>query len=273
MSKANIPVTKGVAPRFRGIPAVDEGDPGSLWNTVKALVEIVETLVGQRGDTRNKAILLNDLLDDSTDPLKRPELEGIHNYLRADDHLALSPSAYTEDPHKQYWHKALDPAYARLRIATDTGPFSAGQTIKPWLLGPPLPFHTSVDAPNGAMTIAGIRQLGVYGVYFSATILGTAGATYTFTLHVDGAPTTIVLSTTLGTQQTIAALAGSTLLETSKAASRTIEWRLTTATSTCTIKNAEFAISRIAPLRLYFPEAKTGDIHGYNNGFTTGFAT
>lgn len=273
MSKANVPVAKGVAPRFRGIPAVDEGDPGSLWNTVKALVEIVETLTGQRGDTRNKAILLNDLLDDSTDPLKRPELEGIHNYLRADDHLKVTAPSYTEHPHKQYWHKALDTAFSRLRIASNTGPLNQGAILKPWLVGPPQPYRASADGVNGVIALTGADKWGVYAVSLALTFTGTAGVRYEFTLRINGASSTVVAGTTLGTQQTTASLAYTSLVETPTVNTVNFDWALTNASSPCTITSASFSLFRIAPLSGYLIEAGVAKLHGFTNGFTTGFQT
>ena len=67
--KANIPVFQPLPKRFRGIPMPESNNVDSLWATVEALKEVVEVLIGERGDSDLSALLIRDY----NPPIEEPE--------------------------------------------------------------------------------------------------------------------------------------------------------------------------------------------------------
>lgn len=71
--KANIPVFQPLPKRFRGIPMPESNNVDSLWETVEALKEVVEVLIGERGGGELSALLHRDY----NPPVEEEEPENV----------------------------------------------------------------------------------------------------------------------------------------------------------------------------------------------------
>lgn len=236
---------------FRGIPAANRDDIGSLYQTVEALIEVVETLSGARGQGPGSSILLSDLLNHSDDPMKRVQLEGIFNYLRAnrfadwtDDHVAIVPT--TKDPHPQYWHKVLDPAGGSMTINSSKA-FTAGQTIAPWDSFPVAPYQITGNLTAGAWGVDGTaRENGIYLMSIYLDLSGGNRAEHTFDFYVDGVPTGNPFRLLFGNQQTDGMFSWSGLVTINTNQPANVTLRNVTASAPFTVVSADWSLHRIA---------------------------
>jgi hypothetical protein len=236
---------------FRGIPAANRDDIGSLYQTVEALVEVVETLSGARGQGPGRGILMADLLNHSDDPMKRVQLEGIFNYLRAnrfvdwaDDHVAVVPP--DKDPHPQYWHKVLDPAGGSMSIYSAKA-FTAGQTIAPWDSAPVAPYMIAGDTLVGAFTVDGsARMNGVYAMSIYLDLSGGNRAEHTFDFYVNGVPTGNPFRLRFGNQQTDGSASWNGLVTINASSPAEVTFRNVTASDPFTVVSADWSMHRLA---------------------------
>ena len=102
-----VPTEKLSVDNIRGVPEPVETIE-SLQQSVAAMKELLETLLGLRGG----------------------EGGGLVGYLDRvlDDHTRLE-SPYKTHPHPQYWHKIVDAGFGAISINTEQGLFSGGDII------------------------------------------------------------------------------------------------------------------------------------------------
>lgn len=269
---ATVPVATEERYRYRAIPPTTEGDLAAVWGAIDALREVVEVLVGVRGDTRGRAVIIDELLADSDSPLKRPEREGISSYLRRTEHQTVKGPSYAEDPHQQYWHKALDPAWARMRASSTIGPFTAGDVIKPWAVPTsPAPYHIVADGTLGTLTNPSLFYTGVYAVFLTLPLInGISNGAYDFRLFSDGVAYGSIFPVRVGDQQTRQTSSFATLIDSRSAG--VLDLRCVAASSTFNlIAGTMFLVYRISPLPGTITSSELIPSSSFTNGFTTGF--
>jgi len=236
---------------FRGIPSAHRNDIGSLYQTVEALVEVVETMSGARGLGPGRSVLLDDLLRHSDDPHKRIQLEGIYNYLRANtfadwtkEHVSFDPT--TKDPHPQYWHKELDPAGGAMAINTSKA-FVSGDAIAPWDGFPVTPYQIEGNLSAGTFGVDGTaRENGVYLMSIFLDMTGGNRAEHIFDFYINDIAVGNPFRLLFGSQQTDGILSWTGLVTINASQPANVSLRNVSATDPFTVLSADWSLHRVA---------------------------
>ena len=113
-----------------------------------------------------------------------------------DRHLDITPPDYIEDPHQQYWHKVLDPAWMHLHFEDFNTPKTVtnGQIITNYTGNIVSDWQLTSDPVAGTVVISdtGLKpQTGVYHFSVSGYLAAEKNSSYVITMYRDGAPTVL----------------------------------------------------------------------------------
>ena len=210
----NVPVAQPRVPRFRGIPEPLNQDTTTIFNTVTALKEVVETLAGERGDESNAAVLFRHLFPEG---VAGDDANLFDYYLRRDTHLALDGPLYLDHPHPQYWHKVIDFACAHLYFQNATPIIlSNGQVFSPFDADALTPWQLVTSPAAGTITIQSNSEYPVTGVYqlsLTGVAEGLANTDYILAMYKDGVATPVLVPAFLKGQSTSMTVAWSGVVD------------------------------------------------------------
>jgi len=107
------------------------------------------------------------------------------------DHTALTPPLYHDNPHPQYWHKTLDPAWASMFFENFTTPKTVlnGNAVTNWDGNVVTDWRIASDTTAGTIVIdAGsvLQEIGYYYVSISGFFTGSQNTSYVLSLYKDG---------------------------------------------------------------------------------------
>jgi hypothetical protein len=260
---AAVPVATRRHFRHRSIPAAISKDEDSIYATVDALREVVETLVAQRGDPTLAAVLRGDF-----DPPLTSDILTATNHMRV-----VEP--YSEHPHPQYWHHALDPAWSEMYITEDTGPFISGDTILPWLEGDVSAYRITHDATLGEATMPADGGMYMFMITMTARNVGGGGThVYDFDIFENEFPTGHDFHIALGIQDEFDSTSWQFLLFIAPNVGATYTIRCTGATDAFVVEDAQWTIFRYSPAPGSLgPGYPAGIILSVDDGFNEGFWT
>ena len=162
------------------------------------------------------------------------------------DHVALTAPDYKEDPHYQYWHKVLDPAFFSSTIANPLS-FIQGDTLAPWTSDID-PYGIQFNQTTGEATFAADgTDNGIYslGVYFD--VAGDSRGSYTFDFYVNGVPAGINFRLLFGNQQADGHITWVKLISVNVTEDTAIKIVCTSATGGFDITTADWSMHRISP--------------------------
>lgn len=167
-----------------------------------------------------------------------------------DVHTTITPPLYLEDPHQQYWHKVLDPAFAHMHYQDwDAGQtLTNGQVLGNYTGNAHSDWQLTSDLVAGTITVDtdGIKpETGVYSISVGIVAEGTANTTYGITLYRNGVPGALAIPIVLKGNATVGSgsISGTVFIDVAS----TIDIRLDTGTG-LTILQANLSLHRISPV-------------------------
>jgi hypothetical protein len=232
--KSILPPPKATPYRYRAIPEPGK-DAQELLQTVSALKEVVETLIGQRGD--GGKVLTTSGVDEHIRP----------GTLIRDDHLDWTPPFGTENPHPQYWHRVLDTAGVSFYLSTPQAG-AAGSPIGPWDGYTVNPYGLTVDLATGRVHFDGTDSSnGVYVFSVYMEITSTQSSNFVFGyFDSQGNSANLSFLVDLGVQQTVGIVSWTHLATIDITTPGWFELRCVSATAPFTVTSARTSAHRVA---------------------------
>ena len=180
-----------------------------------------------------------------------------------DTHLSLAPPDYHDDPHPQYWHKILDPAWAHMYFEdfANTKALTIGQVITQWT-GNVVNDHQITSNPTTGTIVldsSGLHsELGMYAISITGFVEGSANQNYVVSLYNNGTATAIRMPVIFAGTATSSSIAWSGIAAIS--ANATLDLGLESASGgSLNIYNINWSMHRVSPIA-----GATGvDISGY----------
>lgn len=113
-----------------------------------------------------------------------------------DTHTTVNPPLYLENPHEQYWHKILDPAWGTMHFQDFTTPKTVtnGQIVTNWTENVIGDWQVVTDLVNGTITFDSsgvLSELGYYYLSISVFLEGAQNTSYALSVYMNGAVTGI----------------------------------------------------------------------------------
>ena len=164
-------------------------------------------------------------------------------------HTTTTPPLYLDDPHEQYWHKMLDPAFAHMYYQDwDTGQtLTNGQVLGNYTGNVHSDWQLTSDLVAGTITVdnVGVKpETGVYLFAVSVIAEGMSNNTYGLTAYRNGVPGALAIPIVLKGNATVGSgsFSGTVFID----VPTTIDMRLDTGTG-LTILQANLSLHRISP--------------------------
>ena len=231
------PVTRETTPyKYRAMVQPVSKDIDSIYETVDALKENVETLIGLRGDSSGHALLLGGTAAGEAG-----------DFLTRTEHLAFLPP-YKQNPHPQYWHMIHDPAWSEMYITEATGPFSQGDMILPWLEGDSSAYRIVKNAAAGTLQYPLDGGMYVVAVTLSISHTTSGAETTTFDIYRDGVPTDHDIQISTSTQVPINSASFTFLIPSEVGAGATYSIGVLETTDPVEVIDAQWTVFRYSSL-------------------------
>jgi hypothetical protein len=170
--------------------------------------------------------------------------QGVWRRLLDDRHLEAPLE--TQDPHPQYWHKAIDAAGVALSITAPLA-LTAGAQVTPWDTVS-VPDYQVGALLDGTITLGGSDAAnGLYLMSVYLQVQAAVLAQLSFDITVNGVSDGRVLHLNLGVQQTKGALSWTSLVAVNTDAPAALQLRNVAASGPYTVLSAVWSCYRVAP--------------------------
>ena len=177
--------------------------------------------------------------------------DGAWHELLDTRHNTLTPPGYLDDPHTQYWHKVLDPAFAHIYYQDwDVGQtLTNGQALGNYTAKAHDDWQLISDLVAGTITVDTVSSVksetGVYAFAMSIVAEGDANNTYAMTLYRNGVAGVLSVPIILKGNATVGqgSVSGTTFID----ETTIVDMRLETGTD-LTILQANLSLHRISPI-------------------------
>ena len=206
-------------------------------------VELLDSTVADTPDAEH-----NDWLDRTKHAINTIIIQ-IRRWM--DTHTTITPPQYLEDPHPQYWHKVLDPAFAHIYYQD----WAVGQTLTN---GQALSNYTAKvhddwqlisDLVAGTITVDTTGtvkpETGVYAFSMNVVAEGSSNNTYGMTVYRNGVPGNLSIPIVLKGNATVGqgSMSGTVFID----EAMVVDLRLETGTG-LTILQANMSLHRVSPI-------------------------
>ena len=177
--------------------------------------------------------------------------DGAWHPLLDEKHVALTPPLYEDNPHWQYWHKELDPAWAHMFYQSVESPLvlNQGDTIQGYTSNALYDWQLTSDLANGTIVVdssGGYSEVGTYQMSISGYADGANNADYVITLYANGAPTAARLLYRVPGNATSFTLSWSGVVHIGEIS--TLDLRLEIATAALSLPVINWSMHRISPV-------------------------
>lgn len=168
-----------------------------------------------------------------------------------DTHTTLTPPDYHDDPHPQYWHKVLDPAWAHMYFEDFNTPkvITIGQVITNWTGNVVNDNQITSNPFAGTIVLdsSGLHsELGLYAMSITGFVEG-ANHNYVVSLYNNGAATSVRMPVIFSGSVTSSSIAWSGVVAIS--ANATLDLGLESASGgSLSIYNINWSMHRISPI-------------------------
>ena len=179
--------------------------------------------------------------------------DGAWHPLLDDKHVALTPPGYEDNPHPQYWHKILDPAWAHLFYQDFATPIalSVGQVIQNYtdrVLGD---WQIVSDPVAGTIVVddSGVySETGTYQMSITGYAQGANNTSYVLTVYLDGNPTGVRIPCAVPGNATNVAISWSGVVHVSTTSTLDVRLESASPANDLSIYSINWSMHRINPI-------------------------